>query len=92
VRDFAVLKATGAATGGLFLGLAMQAILLSVGAALVAVVLSRMLAPGMAFAVEFAGKDVVQLIAIAVVVGFLSSLAGLRRAVGVDPALAFGGS
>ena len=29
---------------------------------------------------------------IAVVVGTLASLAGLRRAVGVDPALAFGGA
>jgi putative ABC transport system permease protein len=28
---------------------------------------------------------------IAVVVGTLASLAGLRRAIGVDPALAFGG-
>ncbi|MEY2476177.1 MAG: putative transport system permease protein [Actinomycetota bacterium] len=92
VRDFAVLKATGAATRSLFLGLAMQAIILSVGAVLVAIVLSRLLAPGMAFAVEFAPIDVVQLAGIALVIGFLSSLAGLRRAVGVDPALAFGGS
>jgi putative ABC transport system permease protein len=29
---------------------------------------------------------------IAVLVGVLASLAGLRRAVGVDPALAFGGA
>jgi putative ABC transport system permease protein len=29
---------------------------------------------------------------VAVVVGLLASLAGLRRAVGVDPALAFGGA
>jgi putative ABC transport system permease protein len=28
---------------------------------------------------------------IAVVIGLLASIAGLRRAVGVDPALAFGG-
>jgi putative ABC transport system permease protein len=46
----------------------------------------------MAFAVEFDSVDVVQLSGIALVIGFLSSLAGLRRAVGVDPALAFGGS
>jgi putative ABC transport system permease protein len=29
---------------------------------------------------------------VAVIVGLLASLAGLRRAVGVDPALAFGGA
>jgi putative ABC transport system permease protein len=92
VRDFAVLKATGAGTRALFVGLALQAIVLSVGAVLVAIVLSRLLAPGMAFAVEFAPKDVFQLAGIALVIGFLSSLAGLRRAVAVDPALAFGGS
>lgn len=92
VRDFAVLKATGASTRSLFAGLALEAIVLSLGASLLAIVLSRLLAPGMAFAVEFALRDVAQLLAIAVVVGFLSSLAGLRRAVGVDPALAFGGA
>jgi putative ABC transport system permease protein len=92
VRDFAVLKATGASTRSLFAGLALEAVILSIGAALVAAVLSRLLAPGMSFAVEFANSDFFRLLAIALVVGFLSSLAGLRRAVGVDPALAFGGS
>jgi putative ABC transport system permease protein len=29
---------------------------------------------------------------VAVVVGLLASLAGLRRAIGVDPAVAFGGA
>jgi putative ABC transport system permease protein len=92
LRDFAVLKATGASTRSLFFGLALEAIVISVGAALVGAVLSRFLAPGMAFAVEFANSDLARLLVIALVVGFLSSLAGLRRAVGVDPALAFGGS
>jgi putative ABC transport system permease protein len=92
VRDFAVMKATGASTGSLFVGLALEAIVLSVGAAVMAAFLSRLLAPGMAFSVEFANGDLVRLLVIAVVVGFLSSLAGLRRAVGVDPALAFSGA
>ena len=52
--------------------------------------LARVFAPGMAFAVEFANSDLVRLLLIALGVGFVSSLAGLRRAVGVDPALAFG--
>jgi putative ABC transport system permease protein len=92
VRDFAVLKATGASTRSLFFGLALEAMVISVGAALVGAVLSRVLAPGMAFAVEFANSDLARLLVIALVVGLLSSLAGLRRAVGVDPALAFGGT
>ncbi|MEY2568752.1 MAG: putative transport system permease protein [Actinomycetota bacterium] len=92
LRDFAVLKATGANTRSLFVGLAMEAMVVSVGAALIAAVLARLLAPGMHFAVEFANSDLARLLVIALGVGFLSSLAGLRRAVGVDPALAFGGT
>jgi len=91
VRDFAVFKATGASSRALYGGLALQAVLLSVTAALVAAVIARLLAPGFPFAVELRGADVVRLLVVALVVGLVASLVGLRRAVGVDPALAFGG-
>jgi putative ABC transport system permease protein len=41
---------------------------------------------------EISAGSYVLLPIVAVVVGLLASLAGLRRAVGVDPALAFGGA
>jgi len=90
-RDFAVFKATGASSGALYAGLALQAVLLSVTAALVATGIAHLLTPGFPFAVELRATAVIRLLVVAFVVGLVSSLVGLRRAVGVDPALAFGG-
>jgi putative ABC transport system permease protein len=45
VRDFAVLKATGASNRALLAGLALQALLLAAAAALLAVLLANLLAP-----------------------------------------------
>jgi putative ABC transport system permease protein len=91
-RDFAVLKATGASNGTLFGALLLQSIVLSVAAAAVAVLLALLLAPLFPFRMKVDASSYVLLALIAVVVGTLASLAGLRRAVGVDPALAFGGA
>ena len=91
-RDFAVLKAVGASSRSLFVGLALQAVALSVGAAVLAMGLARLLSPGFDFAVDFAAIASLQLVAIALVVGLLASLIGLRRAVATDPALAFSGN
>jgi len=90
-RDFAVLKATGAPNSALMGGLALQAIVLSVTSAALAVVLAQLLAPLFPFGVEIYARAYAALFAIAVSVGLLASVAGLRRAVKVDPALAFGG-
>jgi len=65
---------------------------LSVAAALVAVVLALLLAPLFPFRMSVDASSYIFLAVIAVVVGTLASLAGLRRAVAVDPALAFGGA
>lgn len=89
-RDFAVFKATGVTGGRIASGLAFQATVLALLAAIVAVVLSMLLAPVMPLAVETPGSAYVQLVVVAVVIGLLASLFGLRRAVKVDPALAFG--
>ena len=51
VRDFAVLKATGSSNGTLFGALLLQAVVLSLGAALVAAVLTILLVPLVPFAV-----------------------------------------
>jgi len=90
-RDFAVLKATGASNGSLLGGLALQAVILSVLAAVVAAALAPLLAKGFPFAVEITIRSHVTMLAVALTIGLLASLAGLRRAVTVDPALAFGG-
>jgi len=91
-RDFAVMKATGASNGPLLAGLALQALVLSGASAAVAVVLARPLEAGFPFSIEIPGSAYVVLPLVAVAVGLIASLAGLRRAVRVDPALAFGGA
>src|SRR5947209_6062712 len=90
-RDFAVFKATGASSRALYGGLALQAVLLSVTAALVAAGLAHLLQPGFPFALDLTAVAVLRLLVVALAVGLLASLVGLRRAVAVDPALAFGG-
>ena len=91
-RDFAVLKATGSSTRALLVGLAFQAVVLAVASAIVAAVFALLLAPMFPFTVAIPSSAYSTLTGVAVVVGLLASLAGLRRAVTVDPALAFGGA
>lgn len=91
-RDFAVLKATGSSNATLFGALLLQSVVLSAAAAVVAVGLALLLAPLFPFRMAIDASTYLLLAVIAVVVGTLASLAGLRRAVAVDPALAFGGA
>lgn len=90
-RDFAVFKATGVTTRTLLSGLAFQAIALALCAAIAAFVLSFLLTPAISMAVEIPMSAYLALPVVAVVVGLVASLVALRRAVTVDPALAFGG-
>jgi putative ABC transport system permease protein len=92
VRDFAVLKATGTSTSSLVAGLAMQALVLTAAATLVAVGLAYLLAPTFPFQVTLQGTAFLRLTAVALVIGLVASLAGLRHALRIDPALAFGGA
>lgn len=89
-RDFAVLKATGIASGALFLSLAIEAVVIALAAGLVATIMAVGLHSALPMRVEISTASYGTLAVIAVVVGILASLVGLRRAVGVDPALAFG--
>ena len=91
-RDFAVMKATGAGNGPLLGGLALQALVLSGASAAVAVVLAKPLEAGFPFSIEVPSSAYVVLPLVAAAVGLVASLAGLRRAVRVDPAIAFGGA
>jgi putative ABC transport system permease protein len=92
VRDFAVFKATGTGTGALLGGLSLQAVIVSLVAALVGAVVALLIAPSFPMPAEIPRVMLVALPAVAVIVGGLASLAGLRRAVTVSPALAFGGA
>jgi putative ABC transport system permease protein len=91
VRDFAVLKATGYSTKSLLAGLAVQAVVVSLGAVAVAIVIAHLLAPTFPLPVALQPKAMGILPAVGVGVGLLSSLFGVKRAGSVDPALAFGG-
>jgi putative ABC transport system permease protein len=89
-RDFAVFKATGVTTGTLLTGLAFQAIALALCAAIAAYILSVLLAPSMSVPIVIPRSAYILLPVVAIAVGLVSSIIPLRRAVTVDPALAFG--
>ena len=91
MRDFAVFKATGAPTRIIVGGLMLQAVIVSLLAAVLAIGVSKIVGLGLPFPSELGLAGIVQLVAIAVVVGVLASLAGVRHALTTDPAVAFGG-
>jgi putative ABC transport system permease protein len=91
-RDFAVFKATGSSNRRIAGDLATQAIVLSVTAAAVGVVIATLIAPKFPLPVVVPSAAYLVLPAAAVLVGVLASGFGLRRAVTIDPALAFGGA
>jgi putative ABC transport system permease protein len=91
LRDFAVFKAIGVPTRSILAGLALQAVIVALLAAAVGVVLAQLLAPIFPMIVVVPMRAYLALPVIAILIGLLASVAGLRRAVAVDPALAFGG-
>jgi putative ABC transport system permease protein len=90
-RDFAVFKALGVATGSVLAGLTLQAVLVALVAAVLGGLLAVVLAPLFPMLVMVTTSAFLGLVATAVVIGLLASLAGLRHAIAVDPAMAFGG-
>jgi putative ABC transport system permease protein len=90
-RDFAVLKALGSTSRLLFAGLATQAVVVALVAAAVGAVISTFMTGLFAQPVDIPGSAYVILPVSALIVGLVASLAALRRAVSVDPAVAFAG-
>lgn len=90
IRDFAILKATGARNGDLVWGLALQAVMVGVVAGVMAIGLAHLLMPiypgllSLPFAIAWPA------IPVAVVIAVLSSFVGVRRAIRTDPSQAFG--
>jgi putative ABC transport system permease protein len=91
LRDFAVFKAIGAPTRSILAGLALQAVVVALLAAVLGIAFTQLLAPLFPMTVVVPTRAYLALPVIAIVTGLLASVAGLRRAVAVDPALAFGG-
>jgi putative ABC transport system permease protein len=91
LKDFAVFKAIGVSTTSLLAGLALQAVVLSLIAALVGLGVGTLLGPHLGLPVSISWGTYVLLPVVAVVFSLLASLFGLRRALSVDPASAFGG-
>ena len=89
-RDFAVMKAIGVQGRSIFSGLVTQAVVVSVASAAVAALLTLVIKGFVPLNVEISTGTYIALPVIAAIAGVASSLVGLRRAVGVDPALAFG--
>jgi putative ABC transport system permease protein len=92
VRDFAVYKATGAGNRIVMSGLLVQAVFVTMLSAVIAVAVAKVVSLGLPFPAKIGAAAISQLAVIALVVGIAASLAGLRRAVRTDPALAFGGA
>jgi putative ABC transport system permease protein len=90
-RDFAVLKAVGVSTRSVLLGLCLQAVIVAVVAAVLGGLLSLVLGPLFPMRVVVPTSAFLLLPVIGVLIGLLASAAGMRRAVTIDPALAFGG-
>jgi putative ABC transport system permease protein len=91
VRDFAVLKALGASSRALFGSLALQAVVVTLLAAALAMVVCNFMGGLFHQPVVVPGSAFATLPAIAVAVGLIASLVALRRVTGADPAAAFGG-
>ncbi len=91
VRDFAVFKAVGVPTRSVLAGLALQAVIVATVAAALGALLSLVLAPLFPMRVDIPDGAFLLLPVLAILIGLVASGAGLRRAVSVDPALAFGG-
>ncbi len=89
LRDFAVFKAIGLSSGWVLGSLVAQAVVLALVATALAMLLVIPLRPRFPLPSEIPTAAVIWLPVTAVVVAALASLAGVRRAVTVDPALAF---
>jgi putative ABC transport system permease protein len=89
-RDFAVLKALGSSSGALFLSLVVEAVVVTLLAAVLAEILSLFMAPLFAQPIDITPDARLVLPLIAITVGVIASVSALRRVTGADPATAFG--
>ena len=91
-QELAALKAIGVSTADLLAQLVLQAVLLSLLAAGLSIALEHAIAPAVAMSVEVPALTFATLPLASAAVGACASFIALRRAVSVDPAIAFGGT
>jgi putative ABC transport system permease protein len=89
-RDFAVLKALGSSSRTLFLSLVLEAVVVTLLAAILAEALASLLTPTFAQPIDITPDARLVLPLVAIVVGIVASISALRRVTGADPAAAFG--
>ena len=90
-RDVAVFKAIGVSTGSIVGSMMLQAMVVAVIAAVIADGLALLIGPLFPMRSIITVASLLLMPVIAVVIALISSLAGIRRAVTVSPAVAFGG-
>lgn len=88
-RDFAVLKAVGASGRSMGLGLAFQAAVIALAAATVGAILAKLIEPAFPLPVKIPGSALITVPLLAIGVGLVSAIAGVRRVNHTDPAEAF---
>jgi len=88
-RDFAVLKALGSSSRTLFLSLVLEAVVVTLLAAVLAEVVSSLLTPTFAQPIDITTDARLALPLVALVVGVVASVSALRRVTKADPAAAF---
>ena len=89
-RDFAVLKAIGSSTRWLYGGMAIQAGVVALVSGAMAIVIEPLLGKLIPMELAVPASALSVLPPVALLIGLLASLSGLRQAVRADPALAFG--
>jgi putative ABC transport system permease protein len=88
-RDFAVLKAVGVSNRTLLASLALQAVLIALLSVAIAAVVQTFVSPAFPLRVRVPARAFWQLPLLAVVMALVAGIAGMRRVVRSDPALAF---
>jgi putative ABC transport system permease protein len=89
VHDFAVFKATGTSSMTILADLIFQAVIIALLAAGIGAFVATLIGPRFPIPVVIPMSAFLLLPLLAIAVGLVASLAGMRRAVTVDPAVAF---
>lgn len=91
-RDFAVLKAVGTPNSSLLGSLALQAVLIALGAVALAAIIQIFLAPQFPLPVTVPGRAFWQLPLLAVIMALAAGAIGMRKVLRSDPSQAFSGA
>jgi putative ABC transport system permease protein len=90
-RDIAVFKATGVGTGAIAVGICAQAVATALTSALIGAVIALFAQSRFPMEIVIPASALWTLPLLAILVGIVAGLVGVRRSVKIDPATAFGG-